>query len=79
MQTALDTRMPLPQQRASPEKGKWPQLGVGWSRQSKARSEGSKRQPDHLYLSPDGKKFRSIKQAAAHAAGEPGRGKEEVT
>lgn len=44
----------------------YPELGVGWVRLSKSRSVGraaSSRQVDHMYVAPNGARFRSIKQA----------------
>jgi len=44
----------------------YPELGVGWVRLSKSRPVGraaSSRQVDHMYVAPNGARFRSIKQA----------------
>jgi hypothetical protein len=45
-----------------------PELGPGWARMTKPRSSGTTRLADHVWIAPSGKKFRSEKQAAMHAA-----------
>ena len=46
----------------------YPDLGPGWVRMSKSRDLAQKggRQIDHMYIAPNGQKFRSIKQAQAY-------------
>ena len=46
------------------------ELGEGWTRVSKPRPAPSTA-VDHLYISPDGVRYRSIKQAVAAATGRP--------
>ena len=55
-----------------------PQIGEGWIRQSIARSSGGKSRVDHYYVSPGGRKFRSMPEVQRYLDSiESGEGKPE--
>ena len=50
-----------------------PELGPGWVRMSKKRPDGQQgaKQVDHIWISPEGRRFRSLKNAHEHLSGYP--------